>query len=158
MQIKSYLEMEETRRLEGVATNLRDRLLIRMLRRLGCRISEALAITQADVDFAQGTVVIEHLKTRSRLSCSECGARLGKSHSFCPKCGAKVDGAAAKEQEHRKMRTLPLDRDTLEMLRHYIELGGPVKQRGKNLIFRPIYDSTLIVDDIEVEGARPPAA
>jgi integrase/recombinase XerD len=41
----------------------------------------------------------------------------------------------AKEQKHRRMRILPLDRDTLEMLNDYIERGGPVKRRDKNLIF-----------------------
>jgi integrase/recombinase XerD len=33
------------------------------------------------------------------------------------------------------MRTLPLDRDTLEMLMDYIKRGGPVKREGKMLIF-----------------------
>jgi integrase/recombinase XerD len=41
----------------------------------------------------------------------------------------------AKEQEHRRMRTLPLDQNTLEMLKDYIKRGGPVKRRDKNLIF-----------------------
>lgn len=33
------------------------------------------------------------------------------------------------------MRTLPLDKDTLQMLQDYIKHGGLVKQRGKNLLF-----------------------
>jgi len=33
------------------------------------------------------------------------------------------------------VRTLPLDSDTLEMLRDYIKRGSPVKQKGKRLIF-----------------------
>ena len=33
------------------------------------------------------------------------------------------------------MRTLPLDRDTLEMLKDYIGRGGPVKRNDKLLIF-----------------------
>jgi integrase/recombinase XerD len=56
-------------------------------------------------------------------------------HSFCPKCGVKVEEAVAKEQEHRRMRTLPLDGDTLEMLKDYIRRGGPVPREGKRLIF-----------------------
>jgi integrase/recombinase XerD len=47
----------------------------------------------------------------------------------------RVEKAIAKEQEHRRVRTLPIDSDTLEMLRDYIERGGPVKQRGETLIF-----------------------
>ena len=70
-----------------------------------------------------------------KLSCHKCGARLGKSHSFCPKCGVKVEEAVAKEQEHRRVRTLPLDRDTLQMLKDYIKRGGPVNREGRSLIF-----------------------
>ena len=33
------------------------------------------------------------------------------------------------------MRTLPLDRDTLELLKGYIKRGGPVNKEGKRLIF-----------------------
>lgn len=132
---KAYLEVSEVQKLEESATNLRDRLLIRLLFRLGCRISEALALEVTDIDFAQGTVTIQHLKSRIKLSCPECGARLGKSHVFCPKCGAGIEKAVTKEQEHRRMRTLPLDKDTLEMLRDYIKRGGPVKQGNKSLLF-----------------------
>jgi integrase len=41
---KSYLDIDEVTRLEQVAGNLRDRLLIRLLSRLGCRISEELGM------------------------------------------------------------------------------------------------------------------
>jgi integrase/recombinase XerD len=33
------------------------------------------------------------------------------------------------------MRTLPLDQNTLEMLRNYIKRGGPVVRNGKELLF-----------------------
>lgn len=133
--MKAYLESEEVARMEQAATNLRDRLLIRLLFRLGCRVSEALAIKVEDIDFTHGTVTIKHLKSRLKLSCPNCGARLGMSHSFCPKCGAKVDRVVTKEQEHRRMRTLPVDKDTLEMLRDYIKRGGPVNRGGRKLLF-----------------------
>jgi integrase/recombinase XerD len=133
--MKTYLEIEETEKLENAAQYLRDKLLIRLLFHLGCRISEALALEVKDINFEQGTVTIEHLKARTKLSCPKCGTRLGKSHSFCPKCGVKVDKAVAQEQQHRRMRTLPLDSDTLEMFKDYIKRGGPVKQKGKRLLF-----------------------
>jgi integrase/recombinase XerD len=133
--VKPYLEMNETEQLENAATCMRDKLLIRLLARLGCRISEALALKVGDIDFAQGTVTIEHLKSRIKLTCPQCGARLGKSHSFCPRCGIEVRKAVAKEQEHRRMRTLPLDRNTLQMLSDYIKRSGPVNRKGKTLIF-----------------------
>jgi len=132
---KAYLEPEEVELLEQAATNLRDRLLIRVLYRLGCRISEALALRVEDIDLRQGTVTIQHLKVRLKLTCPLCTARLGRSHAFCPKCGAKVEEAVAQAREHRKLRTLPLDGDTLEMLRDYINRGGPVLREGKQLIF-----------------------
>jgi integrase/recombinase XerD len=132
---KPYLEIDEVASLEKEATNLRDRLLIRLLSHLGCRISEALGLEVNDIDSARGTVMIEHLKFLIKLACPMCGARLGKSHTFCPKCGVKVEEAVAKEQEHRRMRTLPLDGDTLEMLKDYIRRGGPVTRNGKKLLF-----------------------
>jgi integrase/recombinase XerD len=114
---------------------VRDALLIRLLARLGCRISEALALEARDIDFTQGTVTIQHLKLRVKLSCPKCNARLGKSHSFCPKCGVEVRQAVAREQERRRVRTLPLDRDTLEMLKDYINRDGPVNRKDKMRIF-----------------------
>ena len=133
--METYLKPEDVELMEQTATCVRDRLLIRLLFRLGCRISEALALRTADLDFEHGSVTIEHLKSRLKLACSQCGTRLGRSHSFCPKCGERVEGAAAQAKEHRRLRTLHLDGDTLEMLRDYISRGGPVSRSGKPLIF-----------------------
>ena len=133
--MKAYLELEEVERLENAATCLRDRLLIRLLARSGCRVSEALALEVKDIDFVRGTATIEHLKLRLELACPQCRARLGRNHAFCPKCGIKVEKASAGEKEHRRVRTLPLDRDTLGMLEDYIKRGGAVSRDGKELIF-----------------------
>lgn len=133
--MKAYLDIEETTKLESAASYLRDKLLIRLLARLGCRVSEALTLEVKDIDFARGTLTIQHLKARIKLICPRCDARLGKSHTFCPKCGVKVEKAVTKEQERRRMRTLPVDRDTLEMLKDYIDRRGPVNRKGKELIF-----------------------
>ena len=46
--------MAELEQLENAAEYLRDKLLIRLLARLGCRISEALALEVKDVDFTGG--------------------------------------------------------------------------------------------------------
>ena len=89
----------------------------------------------SDIDFEQGTVTIEHKKMRLKLACPECGARLGKASVFCQKCGSKVEEAVAQEKEHRRVRTLPIDADTLGMIRNYIDRGGPVSSDGKQLIF-----------------------
>ncbi len=133
--MKVYIEPIEVGQLEKAAIFMRDKLLIRLLFHLGCRISEALALEVKDIDFNAGTVTIQHLKSRIKLACPRCGARLGRSHTFCPKCGTKVEEAVSKELEHRKVRTLPIDPDTLDLLRDYIKRGGPVTRNGKTLLF-----------------------
>jgi len=132
---RAYLEPEEVKRLEEAAQYMRDKLLIRLLFRLGCRISEALGITLKDIDFSQGLVTIQHLKTRISLSCPRCSSRLARSHSFCPHCGTEVKNAVAQEREHRRMRTLPVDRETLAMLEDYVRRGGPVSYNGQKVLF-----------------------
>lgn len=133
--MKVYLEPEDIEQLEKAADNLRDKLLIRILFRLACRISEALALKVEDIDFDRGSATIIHLKSRVRLLCPDCGARLGRAHSFCPGCGLKVNEAIKRELEHRRLRTLPIDVDTLQMLREYIRRGGPVTRGRVRLIF-----------------------
>ena len=133
--MKAYLEPEEVVKLEQAAEYLRDKLLIRLLFHLGCRVSEALAIRISDIDFSQGAVTIEHLKARIRLSCPKCGARLSKAHHFCPVCGLKVEKAVAQEKEHRRFRRLPVDEETLAMLKEYIDRGGAVTRHGERCLF-----------------------
>jgi len=88
-----------------------------------------------DVDLVNHTITIQHLKTRIKLCCPHCGTRLGRSHTYCPKCGVKVEKAVAEEKEHRRLRTLPIDSETISMLKDYISRGGPVSQGGNRLIF-----------------------
>ena len=95
--LKTYLELIEIEQLEQAAEYLRDRLLIKLLFHLGCRISEALSITVSDIDFGQGTVAIPNLKARITLSCPQCEARLRKSHRYCPGCGLDVEKAVTQE-------------------------------------------------------------
>ena len=132
---KVYLELDDIVRLEQAAENLRDKLLVRTLFHLGCRISEALGITPNDVNLHTGTITILHLKMRMTLLCPECNTRLGKTYTFCPKCGAIVETIVAKAQEHRRQRLLPIDPDTLEMFKEYIKRGGPVTKNGQTLVF-----------------------
>ncbi|AMU85980.1 tyrosine-type recombinase/integrase [Dehalococcoides mccartyi] len=133
--MKAYLEPDEVERLERAAEFLRDKLLIRLLWRLGCRVSEVLGITVNNIDFKHGTITIEHLKARIKLSCPKCGASLGKLHNFCPVCGLKVEKAVAQEKEHHRYRSLPVDKDTLDLLKEYIKRGGAVSRNGKRIVF-----------------------
>lgn len=121
--------------MEQATEFLRDKLLIRLLFHLGCRVSEALALKAGDIDFVQGTVIIKHLKSRLTISCSGCGTGLGRSHTFCPKCGVKLKKVLAKKQEDYRQRVLPIDGETLKMLKEYVERGGSVTRGDKKLIF-----------------------
>ncbi len=132
---KTYLELEEIWKLEKATEYLRDRLLIRLLFHLGCRISEALGITVGDIDFKSGTVTIQHLKARISLSCPECEARLSKTHRFCPGCGIEIEKAVKQEKERQRFRVIPVDEVTLAMLKEYIKRDGPISRNGKGSLF-----------------------
>ena len=132
---KVYLEPAEIEKLEKAAEYLRNRLLIRLLFHLGCRISEALGIIVSNIDFGHGTVTIQHLKARIALSCPKCEARLSKSHQYCPGCGLEVEKAVVQEKERQRLRTLPVDEATLALLKEYIKRDGPVSSNGKKFLF-----------------------
>jgi len=133
--MKAYLEPDEVAIMEKAASNLRDKLLIRTLFHLGCRVTEALGLTVKDIDFSRSLLTIKHLKVRVKLSCSNCGTRLGAAHLFCPACGGRIEKSQAEEQQQRRQRVLPIDSESLNMLKEYIKRGGPVVKEGKTLIF-----------------------
>ena len=56
--MKTYLEPKEIEQMEQSAEYLRDKLLVRLLFRLGCSICEALGIMVSDIDFDQ--VILSH--------------------------------------------------------------------------------------------------
>jgi len=91
--MKTYLELEEIVMIEKAASNLRDKLLIRLLFHLGCRITEALSLKVDDIDFIQSNVTIVHFKRRVKISCSNCGVGIAVSHSYCHKCGVRINEA-----------------------------------------------------------------
>ncbi len=153
--MKAYLEPEEVASLEGAADYLRDRLLIRLLFRLGCRVSEVLGIGGPHIDFKAGTATIEHLKQRIRLSCPKCEARLSKTAKFCAGCGQKVDKAVELEKENRRYRSLPVDPDTLAMLREYIDRGGASKKNGR-LFDMSRHRAWQVVRECALKAGLPP--
>ena len=140
MPTKEYLEASETSLIEEAATSLRDKLLIRLLRRLGCRVGEVLGLEEKNIDFTQRQVKIEHEKMRITLFCPYCPqdgnkTRLGKKHTFCPTCGKLVKDAITKATEERHLRKIPVDEDTLKMVRLYIKGGGINVVNGKRMLF-----------------------
>ena len=132
---KEYLEASEASIIEDATKCLRDQLLIRLYRRLGARVSEVLGIEEQHIDFVQRQIKIEHEKTRVNLMCPDCGARLGKKHMFCPSCGEDVKKAVTKVKEQRNLRKIPVDQDTLDLIRQYIKEGGIREVNGKRKLF-----------------------
>ncbi len=133
--MKTYPEPEDVKSLEEVANNLRDKLLIRVTYYLAGRISEIIPMAVDDIDFKQGTIIIKQLKKRTMLSCPHCNTRLSKSHKYCPGCSRKISQATKEKMEQTRRRILPIDPGTLEMLKEFIDRGGPVNRNGKLLVF-----------------------
>ena len=133
--MKTYLELKETELLESAASCLRDRLLIRLLSRLGCRISEALAIKHEDIDFERKTVTIMHLKRILKLFCPLCKSPLAIKHRFCPGCANEIGDSIKKQQEKRRIRILPLDEDTLKLLKSYTDNNNTTDSNGQTYLF-----------------------
>ena len=93
---RAYLEVDEVERLERAATNARDRLLICLLFRTGCRVSEVVGLGVEDLDLRAGMVRVVRLKQRLQVYCPGCGTRPGRSRSFCP--GVRGEGRGGDEK------------------------------------------------------------
>ena len=131
--MKTYLDQDEIWLIESSTTCLRDKLLIRILSRLGCRVSEALAIKYANIDFHQNTVSIIHLKRTIKLNCPLCKSPLAIKHRYCPGCATEIIQTLKKEQEKRRIRILPVDISTLALLKEYIRNQGIDKSSNQRL-------------------------
>jgi len=129
--MKAYLTPEEVERMAQAATCVRDELLVRMLFWGSCRVSEALGVRVEDVNHAQGTLTIQHLKTRIVLSCPYCGTRLSRAAKFCPGCGKDIPAPLRKEQEMHRIRTIPLEKRTMDRLVDFIR-----RDKTQGLIFK----------------------
>jgi len=124
MATKAYLTPGEVESMAQAANCVRDELLIRVTFWLACRISETVSIGVGDVDAVQGTVTIKHLKARTRLLCPYCGTRISRTARFCPGCGKEVSEPLRKEQETHRVRTIPLEKKTMDMLIDFIHRDG----------------------------------
>lgn len=140
MPIKEYLVPEDTSLIEDAARCLRDKLLIRLLRRLGCRVGEVLGIEVRHIDFSRRQVKIEHEKIRLSLYCPYCkergeDIRLSKKDKYCPNCTRPITNALEKVKNERHLRKIPIDRDTLKLIREHIDQGNVIEVNGKQMLF-----------------------
>jgi integrase len=127
--VKRYLTPADLQRIEDVPTNRRDKLLIRLLRRMAGRINEVLGIAEDDIDFSERLIQIVHEKARVTRFCPDCASkgiktRLGKTWVTCPKCSNPVPEAITKHNDDVLLRQVPVDQETLQMIRQYIKNGG----------------------------------
>jgi len=103
--LKAYLDPEQIGRLTDTATNLRDKLLVRLPWRSGIRVSELIGIRIQDIDFDNRAIVIKVQKMRKR------------------------DGKAI---ERRRM--VPIDQGTLNMVKEYLDWRKQFPYKG-DLLF-----------------------
>jgi integrase/recombinase XerD len=118
MTDRAFYTWEECQRIESAAQYMRDKLLIRIMYRSACRISEILALTPSSLSTAGLT--IDHLKERVKLKCEDCGHRLARDSAFCPGCSSKVTNAQRDVQEEHTKRIVPLDAETVLLLKGFI--------------------------------------
>jgi len=132
-------EGKETRRfpeppnideLINAALDPRGKAFVALLAKTGARITEIIQLKISDIDFERGALTILHLKERAKLKCPDCGEGLGRKHVFCPGCGNKVQQAIRQRIEQRRQRTLPLDHNTLTLIKQYLEWRQQFSYRG----------------------------
>ena len=133
-QARRYSELEQVHKFIAAASNPRDKAFISILGNTGMRISEAIQLKESDIDFKRGTLTIVHLKERLKLKCPNCGAILGKRHIFCPECGNKVGRAIREKVEQRRQRMIPIDHNTLRLIKEYLRWRRQFPYRG-SLVF-----------------------
>lgn len=103
--LKGYLEPQQVERLMAAASNPRDKLMVRILWRIGIRVSELIGIRVSDIDFQSRAIVIKVQKIRRK------------------------DGKAVERR-----RVVPIDQGTLDMVREYLESRKQFPYKG-DLLF-----------------------
>ena len=76
-----------------------------------------------------------HLKRILKLFCPLCKSPLATKHRFCPGCASKIGDSIKKQQEKRRIRILPLDEDTLKMLKSYTDNNNTTDINGQTYLF-----------------------
>lgn len=129
--LKGFLTPAQVEAMIKSCDNLRDRLLIRLLWRTGMRVSELvkpgkdrssdLGLRVKDILWQENALIIRHSKrSTSKISCANCGRRLGRNFKFCPTCQQEVDTPLIQKQAH-PIRRINIDPETLALVRDYLE-------------------------------------
>jgi len=116
--IKTHLTETDIDRIIAATPRLRDKLIITMLYRTACRVSELVGIRRSGIDLNERLILIRHLKRRVKRECHSCGIRVGRKHNFCPSCGVKLNKQFS--EGTLKQRLIPFDAETAKLIERYL--------------------------------------
>ena len=120
MTTQTYLERDQTLALENATRNPRDRSAL-----YASTVSPApgsqkiIGLHLENVNFDAKLLQIVHEKAQKKAICPKCKKALGKDFQVCPRCLIPVKDMVEKTLKEVKMRTIPVDQTTLDLLREY---------------------------------------
>ena len=139
MPIKTTLSSKDIEKIIAQADNLRDRLIVMFYFDTGVRCSELLQITYGNIDLAQKSVLISHLKRGTHKICPLCNKRAGHATAFCSKCGNDLSRVEAVGIKERK-RLIDIGDDLVEVIKEFTEEKYTPDQRLISLTRQAVYD------------------
>ena len=149
MAIRTFITPTEITAMISKATNLRDKMVLTFLSDVGCRVSEMLALTPANIDLDRQEVIIPHLKRGTKKKCPKCLRIAGRSTRFCARCGADLSKVTAEGLEERT-RIVSIGKDTSDILREYlsripIEPDKPLVPLTRQMIYKIVRDAAISI-------------
>lgn len=125
-----YLDKAQVDHLLDVASsNLRDALIIRIFWRTGIAVTELLNMTCTDIEFANGVIYVSKSASRRGSVEGETSHEPERTYSDI----GLSNGSNARKTKKRKSRRVPVDSETLELIKKYV--------REKNVSrMDPIFD------------------
>ncbi|MCL0060942.1 tyrosine-type recombinase/integrase [Dehalococcoidia bacterium] len=136
--LKTYLTEAEIEKMIDSSLFLRDKLIIQALFRTGLRVSELCSLKLSEIDLTTGALLVRHLKSNPKKSCSNCHITLGRNHNFCPGCGAKLTPRKSEITERR--RIVYLDSNTLCLVKEYLQKRQNNSDRLISLTRKSVYN------------------
>ena len=123
MPIKTFLTPEDINHMIESCSNQRDKVILKFLSDTGVRVSELLAVTEANIDLDRQEVLIPHLKRGIKKHCPKCGNTAGRSTQYCAKCGTDLKTTEAEGIDERT-RLISIGEDCANMIRSYLLARG----------------------------------
>ncbi|MDP2663346.1 MAG: site-specific integrase [Dehalococcoidia bacterium] len=152
-----YLTPAHVAAMEAAAPNMREELLIRLLFRSGCRISEALALRPVDISASRKIITIQHLKQRVLLKCPDCGERLARRDRVCSQCAQPVTEAMRQVQEQRSRRVIQIDQGSIDLVELYVRTDPRFRKNreARLFLFGTRWAEKLVAEMARAAGVPP---